>query len=314
MISNYFILNSGGGEVVVNWDKIRNEYETSADTLATLGKKYNLKLGTLKSRKSREGWSRDPTKKDATKTKKVATPYKSDAIIKATSPDVELDLDNFLEDTELTEKQRMFCLFYIKSFNATQAAVNAGYSSATAHVQGPRLLGNVRVRAEIKRLKKTMTSELYIEAMDVLNKYIKIAFSDITDFLTFGQKWVPVIGMMGPVLDEDGKQVMEEVNYVDFKDSGFVDGTIISEVKQGRDGVSIKLEDRMKALDKLSLYFDLFPDKFKRQIEEEKLKIAHHKVHGKDEEEEYEDDGFEDALNNVTSEVWDDDNHTEEDK
>jgi phage terminase small subunit len=158
-----------------------------------------------------------------------------------------------------------------------------------------------------------MTSELYIEAMDVLNKYIKIAFSDITDFLTFGQKWVPVIGMMGPVLDDDGNQVMEEVNYVDFKESGTVDGTIISEVKQGKDGVSIKLEDRMKALDKLSLYFDLFPDKFKRQIEEEKLKIAHHKAFGANEEEEYEDDGFEDALNAVTSEVWADGSTGEED-
>lgn len=202
----------------------------------------------------------------------------------------------------------------MRSFNATQAAINAGYVPVSAHVEGSRLLRNAKVSAEIKRIKKTMTSELYLEAMDVLNKYIKIAFSDITDFLTFGQKMVPVIGMMGPVTDEDGRPVMEEVNYVDFKESGIVDGTIISEGKQGKDGVSIKLEDRMKALDKLSLYFDLFPDKFKRQIEEEKLKIAHHKVFGGNEEEEYESDGFEEALNETTSEVWADvDSTTEED-
>jgi phage terminase small subunit len=303
----------GGGEDVVNWDEIRKEYETSKVTLAALAEKYDIKIGTLKSRKSREGWSRGSPKKDATKKEKVATISKKGAPEKNVNPNIEISLDNFLEETELTEKQRMFCLYYIKSFNATQAAINAGYSAATAHVQGPRLLGNVRVRDEIKRMKQIMTSELYLEAMDVLNKYIKIAFSDITDFLTFGQKWVPVIGLAGPVLDEVGKQVMEEVNYVDFKDSGFVDGTIISEVKQGKDGVSIKLEDRMKALDKLSLYFDLFPDKFKRQIEEEKLKIAHHKVFGKDEEEEYESDGFEDALNATTSEVWAVDNTNEED-
>jgi phage terminase small subunit len=303
----------GGGEDVVNWADIRKEYETSTVTLAALAEKYGIKIGTLKSRKSREEWSRGSPKKNATKKDKVATLTKKVATVKEVNPEAEVSLDNFLEETELTEKQRMFCLFYIKSFNATQAAINAGYSPATAHVQGPRLLGNVRVRNEIKRMKQIMTSDLYIEAMDVLNKYIKIAFSDITDFLTFGQKWVPVIGMMGPVLDEDGKQVMEEVNYVDFKDSGFVDGTIISEVKQGKDGVSIKLEDRMKALDKLSLYFDLFPDKFKRQIEEEKLKIAHHKVFGANEEEEYEDDGFSAALDATTSEVWVDDDTDEED-
>ncbi|MFF2449356.1 terminase small subunit [Neobacillus sp. NPDC058068] len=304
----------------MNWDEIRKDFETSKITLAALAEKHDIKIGTLKSRKSREGWSRDPTKKDATKKqkkdaplKKVATPNKKVATPIELHPDEEINLDNFLEDSELTEKQRLFCLYYVKSFNATQSAINAGYVPVSAHVEGSRLLRHAKVSAEIKRIKQIMTSELYIEAMDVLNKYIKIAFSDITDFLTFGQKWVPVIGMAGPVLDEDGNQVMEEVNYVDFKESGTVDGTIISEVKQGKDGVSIKLEDRMKALDKLSLYFDLFPDKFKRQIEEEKLKIAHHKAFGANEEEEYEDDGFEDALNAVTSEVWADDSTGEED-
>jgi phage terminase small subunit len=222
--------------------------------------------------------------------------------------DEEITLDNFLEDSDLTEKQRLFCLYYIRNFNATQSAINAGYVPLSAHVEGHRLLRNAKVASHIRELKKEMADGLFIEAMDVLNKYIKIAFSDITDFLTFGQRDVPVIGMMGPVLDEDGKQVMKEVNYVDFKESGFVDGTIISEVKQGKDGVSIKLEDRSKALDKLSLYFDLFPDKFKRQIEEEKLKIAHFKVHGGGEGDEYEDDGFEDALNATTLEVWSDEN------
>jgi phage terminase small subunit len=293
----------GGGEDVVNWDEIRKEFESSKITLTALAEKHKIKIGTLKSRKSREGWSRGSPKKDAS-VKKVATlPIKSLDQIEESSHE-EITLDNFLEDSNLTEKQRLFCLYYVKSFNATQSAINAGYAPVGAHVEGNRLLKNAKVADHIRKIKRDMTNGIFLDAMDVLNKYIKIAFSDITDFLTFGQKWVPVIGMMGPVLDDDGKQVMEEVNYVDFKDSGFVDGTIISEVKQGKDGVSIKLEDRMKALDKLSLYFDLFPDQFKRRIEEEKLKIAHHKVFGNGEEEEYEDDGFNDALNHTTKEVW----------
>ena len=36
-----------------------------------------------------------------------------------------------------------------------------------------------------------------------------------------------------------------------------VDGTIITEVKQGRDGASIKLADRMKALEWLADHMDL---------------------------------------------------------
>lgn len=119
------------------------------------------------------------------------------------------------------------------------------------------------------------------------------------------------MGPFGPVKDEDGSQIYKEVNYVDFKDSGFVDGTIISEVKQGKDGVSIKLEDRKWALDKLDKYFDLLPDVYKRKLEEEKLKLSREKleleklkVTGEDTE--TEDDGFIEALQGKVNEVWDD--------
>ncbi|WP_228275541.1 phage terminase small subunit [Gracilibacillus oryzae] len=58
----------------MNWNAIKTEYETTKITLKALAEKHDVKLGTLKSRKSREKWSRDAPKKDATKTKKVATP------------------------------------------------------------------------------------------------------------------------------------------------------------------------------------------------------------------------------------------------
>ncbi|MBU3569256.1 terminase small subunit [Priestia aryabhattai] len=228
------------------------------------------------------------------------------------------------ETIELTERQRLFCLYYVKTFNATMSAIKAGYSADTAHVQGPRLLGNVRVSAYIRELKQTLTENLFLDAQDVLAKYIAIAFADINDFLTFGQKEQQVMTMYGPLYEKDkngkidkNKPVMETVNYVDLKEGTVVDGTIISEVKQGRDGVSIKLADRLKALDKLSLYFDLFPDSFKRKIEEEKLNISKQKLELDKlriigDEEEYEDDGFIAALNGKTAEVWNDDDENKD--
>lgn len=33
-----------------------------------------------------------------------------------------------------------------------------------------------------------MVNEVFIEAMDVLQVYVKIAFADITDYVTFGKK------------------------------------------------------------------------------------------------------------------------------
>ncbi|WP_280639305.1 terminase small subunit [Clostridium botulinum] len=268
-----------------------------------IASKYDVSINTVKSWKQRYKWNR----KSMHTKNKVCTQKQNKE--KSVQEPIAEEVKEVLENTELTDKQRLFCIYYIKSFNATQSAIKAGYAPDSAHVEGSRLLRNVKVKAYIRELKGKMTEEIFIDAMDVLNKYIKIAFADITDYLTFGQKEVTVMGPFGPVKDEEGNELTKVVNYVDFKESNIVDGTIINEVKQGKDGVSIKFEDRMKALDKLSQYFDLFPDKFKRKIEDEKVKQAREKlelekskVNG--DETEVEDDGFLDALNGRAAEVW----------
>lgn len=157
----------------------------------------------------------------------------------------------------LTDKQRLFCIYYIKYFNATKAyqkAYECAYS--TAMVEGHRILRNPKVSAEIDRLKAEQMNELKLDVRDVLQKYIDIAFADITDYVEFGKK----------------KKEKKIVNYVDFKQSNKIDGTIVTEVKQGKDGVSIKLADKMKALEMLSKYFDLLDDKEKKRLQAEKLK------------------------------------------
>ncbi|WP_137744848.1 terminase small subunit [Robertmurraya siralis] len=227
-----------------NWEEIRKEFESSKITLAALAEKHGIKLGTLKSRKSREGWSRGSPKKDATKNKKVAT------------------VEPVIESTDLTDKQELFCLYYIKYFNATKAyqkAYECAYS--TAMVNGHGLLRNPKIATEIERLKRERQQGIFLEAQDILQKYIDIAFADITDFVEFGRE---------EVLDDLGNPF--EVNRVKFKESTEVDGTLITEVKQGKDGVSVKLADKMKALEMLSKYFDLLSENDKKRLQEEKLK------------------------------------------
>lgn len=51
----------------------------------------------------------------------------------------------------LTPKQELFAIEYAKDFNATQAAIRAGYSKRTAYSQGGRLLKKVSALVE-KRL------------------------------------------------------------------------------------------------------------------------------------------------------------------
>ncbi|PGF06493.1 terminase [Bacillus pseudomycoides] len=179
------------------------------------------------------------------------------------NPKTKEKLKEILEDEELTEKERLFCLYYVKYFNGTQAAIKAGYTKESAHVQSSRLLRRERVSSYIKELKGELVENVFVEAMDVLKEYIKIAFADITNYVTFGQREVEFES-------EDGTTVTRMMNFVDLQDHDMVDGSIITEVKQGRDGISVKLADKMKALDKLAQYFDLVPDNFKRQIEEER--------------------------------------------
>ncbi|MCJ0932936.1 terminase small subunit [Virgibacillus halodenitrificans] len=254
----------GVGEYVMNWEDIKTEWETTKITLKDLAAKHDVKLGTMKSRKSREKWSRDPTKKDATKTKKVATPKQEVATTKKESV-----LESLPSD-ELTDKQRLFCMYYLKYYNATKAyqkAYEVDYFSAMS--AGSRLLRNVKVSNEIDMLKEEQANGVKLEVRAVLQKYIDIAFADITDFVEFGTEEVP-----GGELEEELTGVDQSyiANYVRFKVDQEVDGTIITEVKKGKDGVSIKLADKMKALEMLSKYFDLLSDNDKKRLQEEKLK------------------------------------------
>jgi phage terminase small subunit len=253
----------------MNWKKIRNEYETTNITLKALAEKYSIKIGTLKSRKSREGWNRNATLKKDAKKKKVAT-HKKDAMPQPV-----------ILSEELTEKQKLFCLYYTKYYNATKAyqkAYDCAYT--TAMVNGSGLLRNTKVKAEIDRLKAEQQQGLFLDGMAVLQKYIDIAFADISDFIQFGQKEDPVLNVLtgDQVIDENGEPVTRKYNFVDVMNSDQVDGTLITEIKQGKEGISIKLADKMKALEMLTKYFDLIPETFKRRIEEERLNLSKDKV------------------------------------
>ena len=69
---------------------------------------------------------------------------------------------------------------------------------------------------------------------------------------------------------ETGERVTlkKTVNTVRFKESDNVDGTLIAEVKQGKDGASVKLMDRMKALNWLAEHMDLATEQQKAYTEQ----------------------------------------------
>ena len=273
--------------------------------LIEISEKLEIPVGTIRSWKNRYKWD---CNKDATLQKKKRNVAKEKCSQlrnkKAEKEAVAKAVDQVMKNTDLTDKQRLFCVLYVRCFNATKAYQKAyGCSYETAVTNGPALLGNTRIRDEISHLKQNRLNREMLDEHDIFQKYMDIAFADITDFVQFGREKVLVMGAFGPVEVKDpdtGKKtpLMQEVNAIRFRESSEIDGSLISEIKQGKNGASIKLLDRMKALDWLADHMDLATEEQKARISLMKLKA------GGDEEEEKEDDGFLKALEGAAAGDW----------
>ena len=241
---------------------IDEETKQQAKELWLQGKKYReiseitgIKESSIKSLASR-AWKKEKLQPNK---KKVAT-LVADADKDKGPPETELLPEEIetLNNEELTEKQRLFCLYYVRWFNATKAyqkAYSCDYFTAAAN--GPRLLGNARIKEEIQRIKDAKIKQTMYSTEDYFQKMIDIAYSDVTDYLSFGQE---------EAQDKNGNTFM--MNVINLKESCDVDGTLIQEVKQGKDGIAVKLVSKEFALKWLDKHYSAATDLQKAQIEQ----------------------------------------------
>lgn len=239
--------------------------------LVEIASQLNLPEGTVRRWKSTHRWDNERSDKNSERSERKKERKKKAA---------ESEVEQVMKNPNLTDKQQLFCLYYVRYFNATKAYQKAYECSwETAVVNGPRLLGNARVKTEIQALKQSRLNRELLDEHDIFQKYMDIAFADITDFVQFGQEEEYVIGSFGPIQVEDpitGKKVplKQKVNTVHFRESDNVDGTIIAEIKNGKNGASIKLADRMKALEWLARHMDMATEEQKTKIEQIKAQTA----------------------------------------
>lgn len=218
--------------------------------------KYGVSINTVKSWKKRYAWSRNKKtgciQKGCTQNKKGA--HKKEAVAE--------DVSQVVINDELTDQQQLFCLYQSRMFNYTKAYMKAypGCTYASAAVLGSRLMKNQLIRETIEQLKQNHMNREMLKQEDIFQKYMDIAFADMNDFMSFGQEEIETD--YGPRM----------VNSVRLKESDQVDGTLITEVKQGRDGVSVKLADRMKAIDWLADHMDIATAEQKAKIEQIRAK------------------------------------------
>ena len=295
------------GETV---DKKEKAYELylKGYKLIDISNEIGVKESTLRSWKKRGDWDNATAQRNGVpKSKKKCNVAKKNVAkcnetVAENENDIEVekltgkDVREVMQNNELTDKQKLFCVYYMRDYNATHAYQKAyGGIYSTSMVQGSKLLSNPKVKEEINRLKaKFMEGEL-VDAKELnkklVQKYMNIAFSDITDYVSFGKKKVQVG-------KKKGKPEYINVNYVDLKESTEVDGTLITEIKEGKDGVSIKLASKDNALKWLADHYCFLTQEQQARIDMMKSKTV------QEEETETEGDGFIEALEGKVDEVW----------
>lgn len=283
--------------------KIYKEHNGNID-LVEIASQLNLPPGTIRGWKSKDKWEQ---KLNGTFQIKSERSEKN-------KNDKNKVLDDGTRETmlneNLTPEQRLFCIYYSRTFNATQSYLKAyGCSYNTAMVEGCNLLRNPKVKEEIQRLQEIKRQQIVASTEDIVELHMRIAFADIGDYVEFGRETLET---------KDGEEY--QINKVLLNESSNLDTQIIQEVKQCREGVTIKLADKQKSLEWLDRYFLMNPlDRHKIEYENKKLEYERKKI----EPEQVSNDGIQEFLKAVrpseedikalfADEVTEDEENTEE--
>lgn len=224
-----------------------------------IASKYGVSINTVKSWKKRH-WSKDaPIKKGMhTKLKRDASKV----------------LDELEDNNELTDKQKLFCMYYIQRFNATWAYQQAyGANYETSKTEGSRNLAKPNVKRQLSKLRAQQTADIYIDARDLIRELKKMAFSNIGDVIDAKSikhmKWIRMPDDSGPYEDNRGKYRLDPLIDADTGQQAYYyetivnlrddigDSSSIKSIRVDRGDVIVEMYDKQKALSMLLKYLEV---------------------------------------------------------
>jgi hypothetical protein len=88
------------------------------------------------------------------------------------------------DDNLRTDKQARFVQEYVKDFNATQAAIRAGYSEATAAIIGWENLQKPEIQAAIERRMEAVAAVAEVDAAMVVRELLDVATADLSELVS----------------------------------------------------------------------------------------------------------------------------------
>jgi phage terminase small subunit len=160
---------------------------------------------------------------------------------------------------ELTDQQEHFCQHYIRTYNAFAAymASHPGSAPSSGRANAYLMLRRPDIIKRLEQLRDAKLAGMRATPDDVIELYMRIAFADLGDYANW-----------------DGESVALEPTSI-------VDGQLVKKVTQTKDGISIELVDKQKALDFLAQYFLMNPlDRHKVDYDKKRLEIEEWKVNG----------------------------------
>lgn len=143
----------------------------------------------------------------------------------------------------LDTKQKVFCIEYLQDFNATQAAIRAGYSKKTARSIGCENLTKPDIQKEISDImNKQLGAGKQALELRIFQFWMKRAFYDITE-----------------IIDLNGNLKPEK----EIKEKGLwtcIDGITKRVNSQGTVTMNYEFADKDKAVDMLQRYIQMIKD------------------------------------------------------
>ncbi|WP_195238459.1 terminase small subunit [Clostridium perfringens] len=192
--------------------------------LKDIASQLGVAEGTVRSWKKRYNWESATQHKNKCNVAKENN--KNNRRKKDIKKPIEEEVKEVLENADITDKQRLFCAYYIKSLNATQSYMKAYQCSYdTAMVEGFKTLRNPKIKEKLQELKDMKINSILVDKYDVLEFLGKALKADMNDF-------------------------QEERDDGIYKKSN-CDGTLIHSIKEGKYGIEIKLYDKTKIVEML---------------------------------------------------------------
>ena len=157
------------------------------------------------------------------------------------------------DDVKLPPMQDRFVDEWLIDFNGTQAAIRAGYSERSARSIAGRLLTKDNIQCEISRRQKDLQKRTGISQDRVVKELARIAFADMTDYAQVETRMIK---------KDDGTEVSYQA--VALKETAELSAeqrAALAGIKQGANGIEVKLHDKIKALELLGRHIGMFNDR-----------------------------------------------------